>query len=279
MTHRTFDDAIDYPPPGGPPPNDYYGDGYYDDDDPEPRRKGDTVRTVVRGVGQTLITFGLVVLLFVVYELYITDLFNAQKQSEMKTELQKEWEANGPTVPGGPEEKFAEVALGEGFAIIWIPKFGSDWAKVVLEGTDEDELVDGPGHYVDTAMPGEVGNFSLAGHRVGKGSPFLNLDKLAPNDAIVIETAENWYVYRVLADGQIGGVPSQQIVTPTDVDVISPVPNDPAGTASMPLITLTTCHPKFSAEQRLIVHGVLEGAPLSKSQYPKPGDVPALKEK
>lgn len=242
----------------------------------------------MRGLGRLLLIVGAIALLVVGYQVYVTDWFTDARQSELKSELEAEWSANpteDPTVahprpanPALPDEKISEVPLGESFAIIRIPSFGTDWAKVVLEGTDEEKLVDGPGHYVDTAMPGETGNFALAGHRVGKGSPFLNLDRLEPGDPIVIETAANWYVYRVVGPDDPNGVPDQQIVAPSDVDTIAPVPNAPDAVANGAYITLTTCHPKFSDEKRLVVHGALDGAPLSKADYPTAADVPALAE-
>ena len=91
-------------------------------------------------------------------------------------------------------------------------------------------------------MPGEQGNVALAGHRVGKGSPFLELDKLRPGDPIVVETAQSWFVYRVLGDPSTGdfgtdpsGIPGQEIVRPTDVAVIARTPDaaaDGAGRAA-----------------------------------------------
>jgi sortase A len=84
------------------------------------------------------------------------------------------------------------------------------------------------------AMPGEPGNVAVAGHRVGKGSPFLDLDQLRPGDPIVVETADAWYEYRVLGDPQSGdlsvtvdGVPGRQIVDPSAIGVIAPVPGQP----------------------------------------------------
>lgn len=250
---------------------------------------GDKTRTVVRGVGQTLITFGVVLLLFVVYELYITDIFTNNKQGDLRADLQQSWSSDAPSVaepsgPGAPGEKFADVAVGDGLGIMRIPRFGADWAKVIVQGTGDAQLEEGPGHYKSTAMPGEAGNFAVAGHRVGKGSPFLDLDKLQAGDAIVVETQDSWYVYRVI--GQPGtqnfeggplGVPGRQIVSPSDSAVLLPVPDQPNAAASQKFITLTTCHPKFSAQQRMIIHGVQEGEPLPKSTYPKAADVPALK--
>ncbi|GAA4308244.1 hypothetical protein GCM10023162_12900 [Klenkia terrae] len=237
------------------------------------------VRTGERGVGQLLVTAGLVVLLFVVYEVWITDLSSDRKQDALSQELREDWGggSDDPTVPTLPGGGLSEVPLGEGFAFIRIPRFGADYVKVILEGTDEDELVEGPGHYVDTAMPGEQGNFALAGHRVGKGSPFLDLDQLQSGDPIVIETEDTWYVYRVVGDDDPNGVPAQQIVLPTDVSVIAPIPNGPLdGPPGGAYLTLTTCHPKFSARQRLIVHAALDGDPIPKADAPD--GPPALSE-
>ena len=85
--------------------------------------------------------------------------------------------ATSPTIP-----------LGSGIANIYIPRFGRDYAFTVVQGTKDADLEKGPGHYVGTALPGQVGNFAVAGHRVGKGEPFLNLDHLRPGDAVIIET-------------------------------------------------------------------------------------------
>jgi sortase A len=147
---------------------------------------------------------------------------------------------------------------------------------VVVEGTDQDQLAQGPGHYLGTAFPGEKGNVSLAGHRVGRGSPFLDLDKLRPGDPIIVETRTSWFVYRVLGDqasGNFGadasGIPGQEVVLPTDLKVISPTPGGAATAApSGSYLTLTTCHPRFSARQRLVIHAKLDGAGTSKADQP-----------
>lgn len=240
-------------------------------------------RKAMRGVGQTLITLGVVVLLFIVYEAFITDIFTAQKQEQLSEDLQKEWK-DSPTV--GQETNFADVPVGDAFAVMRVPAFGADYAQVVVQGTTNEALEKGPGHYSDTAGPGEVGNFSIAGHRVGKGSPFLNLDRLKPGDPIVFETQANWYVYRVIGnkdsgdytDPAFGGIKGQFVTNPEDYAVIAPVPGDESATPTQRLLTLTTCHPKFSAAERMIIHAYLDGEPLSKTQYPTAADVPALKE-
>ncbi|MDQ4038977.1 MAG: class E sortase [Actinomycetota bacterium] len=241
------------------------------------RRRGELVRTGIRGLGQTLITGGLVVLLFVVYELFVTDLMTDQRQEELTDELLQGWEDDptlGPDLPGGG---LSQIPLGDGFAFIRIPVLGADYVRVVVEGTTADALRQGPGHYVDSAMPGELGNFSLAGHRTGKGSPFIDLDVLKPGDAVVIETVDTYFTYRVLGDPATGdydadpsGIPGMEIVAPQDVEVIFPIPgaDDASVDPTAAYLTLTTCHPKFSNEQRLIIHAVLEGPGLSKVDYP-----------
>jgi len=242
-----------------------------------PRGRGELVRTGIRGLGQTLITGGLVVLLFVVYELFVTDVITDQRQEELTEELVQNWQDDptlGPDLPGGG---LSQIPIGDGFAFIRIPALGADYVRVVVEGTTADALTQGPGHYVDSAMPGELGNFSLAGHRTGKGSPFIDLDVLKPGDAVVIETANTYFTYRVLGDPATGdfgtdpsGIPGQEIVSPQDVEVVFPIPgvDDLSVEPTSAYLTLTTCHPKFSNAQRLIIHAVLEGPGLSKVDYP-----------
>jgi sortase (surface protein transpeptidase) len=244
------------------------------------RRRGDLGRTIARGIGQTLVTAGLVVLLFVVYEVWVTDLLTAQRQGELSDELQEQW--GDPTVGNGFTGQPIDVAVGEPFAVVHIPRLGEDYSRVVVEGTGTEELTEGPGHYVDTAMPGEQGNLAIAGHRVGRGSPFLDLDQLRPGDPIVVETAEGWFVYRVLGDPATGdftgpnGIPGQQVVTPDQVDVISPTPDAaPEVPASGAYLTLTTCHPKYSAQQRLVIHAQLDTA---QSRADAPDGPAALRE-
>ena len=244
----------------------------------ENRRRSDLGRTVIRGIGQTLITVGLVALLFVVYELWVTDILAAQQQDQLSEEIQEQW-ADDPTVSStdpAPAPGSLDVGVGEPFAVLHIPRLGDDWSRVVVEGTAQVQLAQGPGHYLDTAMPGEQGNFAMAGHRVGRGSPFLDLDRMLPGDPIVVETADHWFVYRVLGDpatgsfdGDPSGIAGQEIVRPEDVGVISPTPGGAAGDAPTgAYLTLTTCHPKYSAQQRLIIHAELDGAPVSKADAP-----------
>jgi sortase A len=248
---------------------DSWGEAWADDEghdvdwDARPRGRG-FWRSAALGVGELLVTAGMVLLLFVVYEVYVTDFLTGQKQDELSTELREQW-ADEPAERGS----ITKVDVGDAFGVLRIPRLGEDYTRVVLEGTEEEQLAQGPGHYVDSAMPGEQGNVALAGHRVGKGSPFLELDTMQAGDPIVVETRDSWFVYRVLGDDDPSGIPGMQIVSPTAVEVVSPTPNAaPTAAPTGAYLTLTTCHPRYSARQRLIIHARLDGAAISKAEFP-----------
>lgn len=292
--------------------DDHYEDGHHDDEDQDeedqdlddhdrPAPPPDTAaRKAVRAVGELLITMGLVILLFVVYEVYVTDLISAGKQDDATQALDEQWNANTVEAPDPQRQTKYELLDGQAFAKMYIPVFGPDYKFSIVEGTTDKDLEIGPGHYKNTALPGDPGNFAVAGHRVGKGAPFNDLDLLGSCDAIVVETQTQWFVYRVLPmRDEIGGwaerqanpkcakvsplgapydkTVGQEIVLPTQGEVIAPVPHfegEIPEAQQAALMTLTTCHPRFSDKQRLIVHAVLTDS------YPKaPGFVPdAMKE-
>jgi sortase A len=225
---------------------------------------GDAVRTFLRGLGQTLITLGVIVLLFCVYELYFTNLYTDKQQSKLGRDITTTWAQPAPK----PGSRLASVIPGTGIAILRIPrigmtgKIGAHGAKVVVEGVSHEDLKKGPGHYPHTALPGEIGNMVISGHRTTYGAPFNRVDELHTGDPIVIETRTTWFTYRVTGE---------QIVSPSAVEVTYPVPGKRDAVPTQRLLTLTTCNPKYSAAQRLIVHAVLASS-LLKSQ----GDPPAL---
>ena len=236
-----------------------------------PSTAGDKVRFALRGIGQTLITLGLVVLLFVVYEVWVTNIFAHMRQERVHTALEKAWQ-DGVSGVGLPNGNISGIPIGEGIANIYIPRLGKDYHFTIVQGTDDASLEKGPGHYVNTVMPGQVGNFGVAGHRVGKGEPFLNLDHLRPGDDVIIETRTTWFVYVVIGDpakGEAGlsqvyadhnGVPGREIVDPSAGQVLAAWPNrfgSPPPPTGNHYMTMTTCHPKFTANQRMIVHAQL----------------------
>jgi sortase A len=253
MAHTAVTD-----PPSGPPPS------------RAPMSTGDKVRFVLRGVGQTLITLGLVVLLFVVYEVWITNIFAAREQSKVASALRHEWAEGGgdPLLPL-PGESDPTIPLGTGIGVLYIPRLGQDFHFTIVEGSNvptDGELEKGPAHYHRTALPGAVGNFAVAGHRVGKGEPFLNIDKLRAGDSIIVETKSWWYVYKVKGSPagsnpqnskDADGIPGREIVSASDGNVLLPVPDHPDAKATERLMTMTTCHPKFTASHRMIVYSAL----------------------
>ena len=205
-----------------------------------------------------MLTIGVVLLLFAFYEAYWTNVESGQLQEEASADLEEQWR--------NPRQKM-EPELGEAFAQLYIPTFGSDYHFAIIEGTNEDDLLRGPGRYVDSQMPGEMGNFAVAGHRVGKGAPFNDLGKLETCDDIVVETQTERITYRVLPiDGEqvdcFNGIPPEyshvvgrHITTPGDVSVTNPVPESDAA-PNREILTLTTCHPQFSNAERMILHAM-----------------------
>lgn len=228
--------------------------------------------------GEILITLGVVALLFGFWDVVWTDVQSGRSQQAVAQELNHQWDDKNPRPLSAPAE-------GAAFARLFIPSFGSDFNFSIVKGVSDADLEKGPGHYDDTQDPGQPGNFALAGHRVGRGSPFNDLGLLKTCNSVVVETAGSWYIYRVLpievpaaertaalqkcmspelaaqmSNGEYAGVAGRYITDPNDVNVINPIPGDmdmevKPGAAA--LLTMTTCHPQFSNKERMIVHAVL----------------------
>lgn len=142
------------------------------------------------------------------------------------------------------------IRVGQGLTRIKISKISLDVA--VVEGTTPAALEAGAGHYVNTPLPGEAGNVGIAGHRTTYGHPFNRLDEVTPGSLIELDTPDDAFFYQAVAafDGQVDPHP----VLPTDTAVLDPPP-----VPSDHWLTLTTCNPKGSAAQRLILRAVLVG--------------------
>ena len=207
----------------------------------------DTVRTALRGLGQTLITLGVVVLLFCVYELKVTGLVTAREQDRLGDDLRASWADPVPR-PTGADPVPVSSDLGEGIAVLHVPALADYAPWVVVEGTSVADLKAGPGHISGTALPGEVGNVVLSGHRTTYGAPFERFGDLQPGGLVVLETRDRWLTYTVTGS---------QIVAPRAIEVTYPVPGRKGAEPTERLLTLTTCHPKYSARQRLIVSATL----------------------
>ena len=215
--------------------------------------RGDLVRSGLRGLGQTLITLGVVMLLFVVYSLYVTNLFTARDQRQLNDQLNDAWARPPAPVAGArppPPAALPPPGIGDAFARIYVPSIGvgMEDALAIVQGVSVADLKKGPGHIPDTQLPGTIGNTVISGHRTTYGAPFSALDKVRVGDPIILETATQFFVYRMT---------SSEIVRPTAYEVTLPVPGQPDVAPTVAQVTLTTCNPKYSARQRLIVHGEL----------------------
>ncbi len=215
---------------------------------------------VVRGIGWTLIVLGAIVLLYVVYLLWFTG-FETQREQR---DLADEWTL---TVPDNPVDLDTEILvedepieLGEAYAALWFERDGeriiNDEVLYVVEGVELSLLRRGPGHYPESDRPGGEGNLAIAGHRTTYGAPFWSLEELQHGDTIhVVDRQGREWVYAYV---------EQRIVEPTAMWVVG---EDPLGSGA-PMITLTTCHPRYSDAQRLIAWGELLGDPISSTADP-----------
>ena len=213
------------------------------------------IRRVVRGIGKTLISVGVLLLLFVVYQLWGTGLTHDREQRDLRSQFARQLAApaaadpvvttpGAPTTAAPPTTAPAPLVEGDAAAVIAIPKIGLD--EVVVEGVGVDDLKKGVGHYPDTKMPGEAGNAALAGHRTTYGQPFNRLDELAMGDEISMTTRAGTFRYSVM---------EKKIVSPEAIEVLDDTPDN--------RLTLTTCNPKYSAAERLIIVAQLMGPPIN----------------
>lgn len=224
--------------------------------------------TAIRmAVGRVVLVAGVLILLFIPYLLWGTGLMTARSQSHLREEFRSYQHLAGAVPTGGPHPvptggaaSVAQVAptaigppIGGPVGVIAIPKIGL--SMVVVEGTGEAQLQAGPGHYPGTPQPGQAGNAAIAGHRTTYLHPFYSLDALVPGDSITVTTLQGIFLYHVTGS---------QSVDPTDVAVVAPT--------STPVLTLTTCNPRYSASQRLVVHAALAASILV---HPKVTPVPS----
>lgn len=195
-------------------------------------------------IGSLLVAASLILALFIGYEFLWTDFASKRAADRATAQLQRVWAEGGLTPADRPTAGPRPPAATDVFAIMRIPRLGRQWQQPVIEGVTLDDLARGVGHYPGTAMPGVIGNFAVAGHRVTHGHPFRDLDRMRSGDPIAVQMRDVVFIYRVR------GI---KIVTPDRTDVLFPVPRQFGVDPVEPLLTLTTCHPKYSARQRLIL--------------------------
>ncbi|WP_181923786.1 class E sortase [Streptomyces inhibens] len=210
-----------------------------------------------RALGEVFITLGVLMLLFVTYQLWWTNVMAEQEAGGAANNLQHEWDK------GGGEKK--NLADGERFGIMYIPKL--DVKAPIAEGIDKHDVLDHGmvGHYdknsgIKTAMPWDKkGNFAVAAHRNTHGEPFRYINKLTKGDKIVVETQSSYYTY------EMESILPQ--TSPSNTSVIGPVPPGSGFTGPGRYITLTTCTPEFTSTFRMIVWGkMVDERPRSKGK-------------
>lgn len=233
------------------------------------------VRRALAATGRVLVTAGLLLLAFVAYQLWGTGLYEAREQARLEDDFRAALAAAGEAAgaattttapgPGGPAPTTSTAPApppppppppSGAVAMLRIPAIGLD--RVVVEGVSVADLRRGPGHYPDTPLPGEVGNAAIAGHRTTYGAPFGRLDELDPGDAVVVTTLAGTYRYVVTGT---------EVVEPGRLSVLDPTPEA--------TLTLTTCHPRFSAAERLVVRARLDPAADNPPPRPPSVDPPA----
>jgi sortase A len=208
--------------------------------------------------GEILITLGIIMLLFVGWELWWTNIDAGRTQSQLTSEFVQDLTDGGTAALSGPaiaDEDFGpapitEIPDGETFGIFYIPRFGKDFAQPVTNGVGMDVLnTVGIGHYPQTQAPGEPGNFAVAAHRQTHGQVFWNIDKFQDGDKIYLQTRKGFYTYEWR---------DTEIVHPSQSEVLLPVPNQPGVDPTASTLTLTSCHPPFTTRMRIIAYAELE---------------------
>lgn len=146
----------------------------------------------------------------------------------------------------GPSQGISEFEVGEIVAKLYVPRFGDSYVRNIAEGTSLEQVLNkvGIGRYIGTQLPGEVGNFAIAGHRTGAGGPMRDIDKFLPGDKVYVETEDTWYTYVYL---------ESKIVDPGAIGTIAP---DPEGltnkVANRKYLTMTSCTPIYLNTERII---------------------------
>jgi len=232
------------------------------------------LRRAIRESGLTLITAGIVVLLFVAYQLWGTGFAERASQRQLRRAFESQvvqppaptttsTSTSTTTAPSATTVAPATVPApaapsGEAVAHLVIPKIGVD--KYIVEGVGIEDLRKGPGHYPSTPLPGEAGNAAIAGHRTTYGAPFYRLNELASGDDVFVTTRAGKFHYVVA---------SSSVVKPSEVSVLDPSPDN--------RLTLTTCNPRYSAATRLVVVSRLVDDPAPPPPPPVTGSPSAAK--
>jgi sortase A len=220
---------------------------------------GKLLNQIIGVIGELLVTFGVIVLFFLAWQLWINNAVVANEQRALTKDLQESW--SEPSASASPlttqasdygiPPAFAAVGDGNKFATLYIPRLGANSGRVIANSVNLATVLNRGfyGHYPNTQWPGEPGNFALAIHRTNWGSPFGEANKLQLGDKLYVETKDGYYTYSFR---------DLEYVPPTSVKVILPVPGGNAPPREQSIMTITTCNPLLGDAERMIVYSVLE---------------------
>ncbi|HMR50285.1 MAG TPA: class E sortase [Arachnia sp.] len=212
-------------------------------------------RRAARGIsplavlGIVLLVVGMAGAGYLAWELFGTTYLAQREAAQQVQDIRRSWESQGPSqVPDGAP-LVTTPAPGEAAWLLRIPRLGGEWP--IVAGVEPDQLRRGVGWYPTTALPGEIGNFALAGHRITRGEPFRRLLDLDVGDEVIVETAGAIFTY------EINSAPRDLTVQDTDSWVLLPVPGQEGVQPTQPIVTLTTCQDFFRSPDRSVGFGVL----------------------
>jgi sortase A len=230
----------------------------------------------VTGVtGEVLVTAGALMGLFLAWHLFLNDTIQGDRQNQSASALAQQWQepesSSAEPIPAtavvNPSNEEPPVTVspaeGEAFALLYVPRFGPDYVRTIAEGVDIETVLNsrrlGVGRYLESDPLGSYGNFALAAHRTTFGAPFGDIGELRLGDQIYVEVPEGWHAYEFR---------NLEYVWETDIKVLNSFPKLQEEVSGDRVITLTSCHPKFSISERVIAYGLYSG------WYPRDGGAP-----
>lgn len=226
--------------------------------------------------GEVFLTAGALMGLFLAWHLLWNDVIQGSRQNESATVLAQQWQEPVPLAPIeepatgviSPSDFAPPVIIspeeGQAFALLYVPRFGVDYVRSIAEGVDIETVLNsrilGVGRYPQSHQLGMDGNFAIAAHRTTFGAPFGGIGELRLGDRIYVEVKEGWFSYEFR---------NLEYVWETDINVLNSFPKMPDEIPGTMVITLTSCHPKFTVAERVIAYGLFDG------WYPRDGGPPS----
>jgi len=223
--------------------------------------------SVVGAIGRFMMRAGIVILLFVAYQLWGTGLSTARAQDNLTKEFETQIAEFAPPETSSDAQPIVTAPVdlpipepGDPIARITMKTIDSDF--IMVQGVDLKWLQEGPGHFPQTPLPGQPGNAAVAGHRTTYAAPFNRIDELTPGDIITVQTLQGTFTYNVdpKIDPKDGTTSGHVIVSPNDLSIL----DQNFGNR----LTLMACHPKFTAAQRIVVTATLTSNPAPATSIP-----------